>query len=101
MNSGESPESSEVQRSSGATSETHETENRAQSPKRAAELAPRQGDDAEDDAVALWEQAARSSADGAIAFGLDPDGEDDATALWKQAARSSADVIAFGLDGAL
>ena len=58
-------------------------------------------DDAEDDVDALFEQATRSSADTAIAFGCDNDAEDGADALFEQAARSSSDLIAFGLDGAL
>jgi hypothetical protein len=57
--------------------------------------------DAEDDVDPLFAQAARSSADTAIAFGCDHDAEGGADALFEQAARSSSDVLAFGLDGAL
>ena len=49
----------------------------------------------------LFAQAARSSADTAIAFGSDNDAEDGADALFDLAARSSLDLIAFGLDGEL
>jgi len=58
-------------------------------------------DDAEDDLDPLFTQAARSSADTAIAFGSDNDAEDGADALFEQATRSSSDLIAFGLDGEL
>ena len=63
---------------SATAGETDETKIRRVDPDRAAELAARQTaptevdrftDDAEDVATALWEQAARSSAD-AVAFSL-------------------------------
>ena len=105
MNSGETPDSTNIQRSSSAASESHETENCREWPPGAAELAVRQGnsaeDDAEDDVDPLFTQAARSSADTAIAFGSDNDAEDGADALFEQATRSSSDLIAFGLDGEL
>jgi len=72
LNSEESPDSADIQRSSSAASESGETGNCRETPPGAAELAVRQGDDAEDDADSLWEQAARSSgAAGALAFSLD------------------------------
>ena len=46
------------------------------------------------------ELAARQTAPGA-AGRLGDDAEDIATALWEQAARSSAEAVAFGLNGAL
>ena len=102
FNSGESPESANIQRSCSAGSESHETENGRERPPGAAELAARQGDggrdDAEDDVDALFAQAARSSADTALAFGSDNDAEDGVGALFEQAARSSSALIAFGLD---
>ena len=105
MNSGETPDSADIQRSSSVGSETHETENGREWPPGAAELAVRQGnsaeDDAEDDVDPLFTQAARSSADTGIVFGCDNDAEDGADALFEQAARSSSDLIAFGLDGEL
>jgi len=71
LNSGESPDSANIQRSSSAASESYETENSRESPPGAAELAVRQGDDASDDVDPLWEQAARSSGAAALAFSLD------------------------------
>ena len=71
LNSEESPDSADIQRSSSAASESHETEIGREGPPCAAELAVRQGDDAGDDADPLWEQAARTSGAGALAFSLD------------------------------
>jgi len=71
LNSGETPDATNIQRSSSAASESHETENCREPPPGAAELAVRQGFDAEDELAALWAPVARSSAHTELAFGLD------------------------------
>ena len=76
------PDSVRNQGRSGAAGETNETKIGRVDLDRAAEL------------------AARQTAPGEVG-GFADDAEDLATALWEQAARSSAEAVAFSLDGAL
>jgi hypothetical protein len=92
LNSGETPEAAGFSRSPALRSENSETEKPAEEPQGAAELAARQGAPP----LELGDEAHRVS--NVVAAG---DAEDVELALWEQAARSSAEAVAFSFDGAL
>ena len=94
MNSGETPEAAGFPGSPGQHSENSETGKALEGLQLAAELAARLGAPPRE-----WGDEAERVSN--VVGGSAGDAEDVELALWEQAARSSADAVAFGLDGAL